>query len=238
MIFTQKYSGSTGNCYLLELASGQQIVIDPGVPWRKLQKALDHKLDRVECCLASHFHGDHCKAVPDLLKAGIPVYASEPTLTALGVQDHHNAHFLSAGCPEFIGRTSVYAFPTEHDCDGSLGFIVRDNDTKESLLFATDTAMIKHLFAYPFDIIVIECSYHPDILQKRVDEKTIDESLAKRLLDSHMSFDITLSYLKRCNLSRCKEIHIIHCSKENLDMERARKQIEEELFIPVRTIVT
>lgn len=44
-------SGSSGNCYLLD-----RIIIECGIPFKKLQKAVNYELKGVEWCLVTHGH--------------------------------------------------------------------------------------------------------------------------------------------------------------------------------------
>ncbi len=88
-----------------------------------------------------------------------------------------------------------------------------------------------------FAIIAIECSYNKEYLAKRVREGTINEKLAKRLLSSHMEEKTCLNYLKDfCDLSKCREVHLLHMSADNINKERIKKEFEKELFIEVKTL--
>lgn len=242
MKFKQYYSGSTGNLYVLTLSTGKQIIIDPGVPFAKIQKALKFDFSNIICALCTHEHKDHSKAVPDLLKAGIPVFSTEGTLNALGCADHRNANFIAPGFSLYFGDYSFAAFTVEHDAVNPVGFIVREDKEitsyhkkQDYFLFATDTSLIRVMFRHGFRIIALECSYDKDILEKNVEEGKVEESLAKRLLDSHMEVNTLLSYLKKCNLVHCKELHLLHCSAVNLDIKKIRKKIREDYFLTVIT---
>ena len=242
MNFKQYYSSSTGNLYVLTLSSGKQIIIDPGVPFAKIQKALKFKFDNVICALCSHEHKDHSKAVPELLKAGVPVYASEETLDALGYADHRNANFIVPGFSLYFGDYSIAAFTVEHDSAHPVGFVVREDKEvskyhikHDYFLFACDSSVIKTFFRHGFKIIALECSYDKDILEKNVEEGKVNESLAKRLLDSHMEVNTLLRYLRTCNLIHCKELHLLHCSALNLDIKKIQKKIKEDFFLAVVT---
>ena len=242
MNFKQHYSGSSGNCYVLTLSTGKQIIIDPGVPFKKIQKALKFDFNNVICALCSHEHKDHSKAIPDLLKAGITVYSTEETLTALGYEDHRNARFIVPGFSLYFGDYSIAAFTVEHDAVHPVGFVVREDKevskyhTKyDYFLFACDASVIKTFFRHGFKIIALECSYDKDILEKNVKDGTVDESLAKRLLDSHMEVNTLLSYLRKCNLIHCKELHLLHCSALNLDIKKIQKKIKDDYFLTVVT---
>ncbi|RKY06194.1 MAG: MBL fold metallo-hydrolase, partial [Planctomycetota bacterium] len=215
----QFHSGSSGNLYVVEAQSGGRLLIECGVRWAKLQEALDYDLSSIAGCLISHSHRDHCCSAPDLAKSGIDVYASPETLESVGLADHRRANLvMDKTLITRINGFQVLCFATSHDCEGSLGFVIREIETNEYLLFVTDSSHITQKFNIAFSIIMLECSYDKDILQERVDTGDINESLAKRLLTSHMEWRNTLRYLLDfCDLSHCREVHLLHLSGDNLD---------------------
>ncbi len=225
MKFHNYYSGSAGNLYTVEADNGNRLLIDPGVPWKKLLEALDYDLSNIVGCLVSHEHKDHCKAVPCVLEAGIQVFASLGTLRAMGVIGHRMACTM---VPHIEGF-DIISRKANHDAADPLIFAIACDGQR--LLFATDTSHISQTFLTPFDIIAIECSYDRTILDERVWTGDINPTLANRLLRSHMEKYTTIRYLEKfCDLSRCKEIHLLHCSKDNLDAEATRKEIEDKFF--------
>lgn len=166
------------------------------------------------------------------MRAGIDVYSSRGTFEALGATRSRRAKIV----PCYVGITNKtfdsYAFPIIHDAKEPFGYIVRDVSTNEYLFFAPDAGFIKQRFALKFSIIAIECSFDIKILQHRVDTQDINEGLAKRLLNSHMEKRVTLNYLTEfCDLSRCREIHLLHLSRGNIDAEKTCKEVEDKLFI-------
>jgi len=48
-------SSSHGNCYILSTPTGS-LILDVGLPWRKIQKGLDYELREVVGALISHEH--------------------------------------------------------------------------------------------------------------------------------------------------------------------------------------
>lgn len=236
MIFRQHYSGSSGNLYEITADGGERLLIDPGVTWKKLQRAIDYDLVGIQGCLLSHEHADHSKAVNEVIRAGIKVYSECETFTILNVEP--NTHFHMAYIWDKkrfkVGCFDVMAFEIAHDAAKPLGFVIQADD--ESVLFATDTSHIKQKFNVAFDIICIECSYNKAILQQRIDDKDINETLAKRLLTSHMEASETMRYIDEfCDTSRLRAIHLLHMSKENIDQEATRKAFEEHFFVEVIT---
>jgi phosphoribosyl 1,2-cyclic phosphodiesterase len=237
MEFTQKYSGSTGNLYTVTLNNGKRILIDPGVPYAKLMEALNYDLSGIDIALVSHGHMDHCKSVYDVIKAGITVYSSEATLKGLDVFGSRRAVRIESGTLLKFNDYQVLAFDTNHDAPDPLGFVIREMDTNEYLFFATDTSHIRQRFNLEFNIIAIECSFDREILQQRVDTQDINETLAKRLLTSHMEKENTKRYLREfCDLSKCREIHLLHMSGDNLNKTETQREFEDEFFIKTEVV--
>ena len=50
-------SGSKGNCYVVESNSGQQLLIECGVAFKEVMKALDYNIRGIVGCVVSHEHG-------------------------------------------------------------------------------------------------------------------------------------------------------------------------------------
>lgn len=60
-------SGSKGNCYLID--NGEtKLLLDAGIPFNQIQIGCDFHVSDISGCLVSHRHGDHAKAIKDLLK--------------------------------------------------------------------------------------------------------------------------------------------------------------------------
>ena len=236
MRFIQHYSSSAGNLYEVVADSGKRLLIDPGVTWSKLLEALSFDLKGIDGALCGHEHADHSKAVRDVIRAGIEVYASEGTLEALGIEKSRRANIVQHKMTVHISNDfTVFCFNTNHDAKEPLGFVVKCDD--ELLLFATDTSHIVQRFKTPFSIIAIECSYNAEYLAKKVEAKEVNEELAKRLLTSHMEEKEAMRYIEEfCDLSRCREIHLLHLSADNIHEERICTDFEKKFFIRPKTV--
>lgn len=238
MKFTQHYSGSMGNLYVLEANNGKRLLIDPGVTWPKLQKALNWNLEGIQGCLISHSHQDHCKAVKNVIEAGIDVHASVGTLEALDLIDNRRAKPMFTNINMRANYISddfdVYCFDAHHDAVNPFLFVIHCRSDEEFVLFATDTSHITQRFGMQFSIIMLECSYNKKILETRVEEKTINETLATRLLTSHMEESHCAAYIKDfCDLKKCREIHLLHCSGENLNKNRTVRSFRRKFYVKV-----
>lgn len=219
-------SSSKGNCYRLRSGS-RSLLLECGLPWKEIRRKLNFETSELDGCLVSHFHGDHARAVRDLLRAGINVYASPETLEHAGRIDNHRAIPISHSLMGWeIGETwRVRAFDTVHDADGSLGFEVYD-ETGDKLVFLTDTAYCKYRF-HGTNILMIEANFSEEILQRNVDDGKIEPFVAKRIRENHMSIERVIDFLGKNDLSRCREIRLLHMSDGNSDAEKAKRMVQE-----------
>lgn len=225
MKFIVHASGSTGNCY--QVTSGaQSLVIDPGISIRKIKIALKFKLSAVSGALISHSHGDHSKAVHHLAKSGIDCLMTEATASALKFKSHRLKVIEPLKQYE-IGKFSVVGFPTQHDCPGSVGFLISDGVDK--LMFATDTYYLYNQFA-GVNYIAIECNYSPETMAPG-----LDPVVKKRLYKSHFSLENVIKFLISTDLSQVREVHLIHMSKGNSDPDWFKSKVQRATGKPVYT---
>jgi phosphoribosyl 1,2-cyclic phosphodiesterase len=232
MTFTPIASSSKGNAYLVEGGDGvQPLLLEVGIPIQQIREKTAFNLSGLAGCLVSHEHQDHAKAVKDLLKASIDCYMSVGTAKALGVEEHHRAHFLEAGSATPIGVWTVLPFPLEHDAAEPFGFIVSCGS--ETLLFVPDTAYVKPCFA-GITIIAIECNNCEDILSENIVSGAMPKVVGRRVRRNHMSLERVINMLKANDLSRCRQIWLLHLSDANSDEERMIKTVQAATGIPTR----
>lgn len=235
MIFEAFYSSSAANLYVVTAANGRRLIVECGCTWKKLQKALKYKLDNVAGAICSHSHDDHSCGAEKIVEAGIDLFASQETLEHLDLLNTRRSHILKELDAQRVSDDfEVFSFPVHHDIAGARGFIIHDRSSKpqENLLFVTDTSHVTQRFGIAFDIIAISASYDNDVLAGRVERREIDETLAKRLLVSHTEWRVAKRYIKEfCNLSRCRKIHLLHPSSDNMDRETVRKDFEDSFFV-------
>jgi phosphoribosyl 1,2-cyclic phosphodiesterase len=238
MKFKQHYSGSAGNLYEIIASNGKRLLIDAGVRWKKeVLPALKFKLNGIEACLFTHSHQDHCKAIRGVKKAGIDIYASGGTLEKLKIDTGRKVTAVRNKDLIRLKSFEVLCFDTIHDAPEPLGFVIREKSTGEYLLFITDTKCVKQRFKYAFSIVALECSFNGEYLAEKVAAEKINESLAKRLLDSHLEERECLRYLQEfCDLAVCREVHLLHLSANNIHKERIKNEFESKLFVEVVTV--
>ncbi|MBC1516843.1 MBL fold metallo-hydrolase [Listeria immobilis] len=222
-------SGSKGNAYVI--SSGRsKLLIECGINFDVIRKALNFDLSDVSGCLVSHEHGDHTAGVKKMLRtSNIKIYASEGTLSALNVPDSRQ-FILKEKSAQDIGDWTVLPFRTEHDAKEPLGFMIQRKN--EKLLFITDSYYVRYKFNN-INYLMIECNYSSDILEENVINKVIHPVQKKRVLQSHFSLENVKDFLKANDLSQLREIHLLHISEKNGDKERFKKEIQAITGIPV-----
>ncbi len=216
-------SGSTGNAYRVS-DGATSLLLDAGVPLSKLRPALGFRVSVLDGCLISHCHMDHSKAAGELLRAGVSVYTSRGTIEALGLSSHR-LRSIRALEPLEIGTFTVLPFDVQHDAPESLGFLLTSRATKEKLLYLTDSYYVKYTFR-GLTHIMCECNYSEEALQESIAAGYVDAALAKRLRTSHMSLDHFLDLLRANDLSKVRQIYLLHLSSNNSDAARFREAVE------------
>lgn len=217
-------SGSKGNAYILESLTGT-LLIECGIKYSDILQGLNFNLGEVVGCLLSHSHLDHSKSAKDLMKAGVDIYTSSDTIQALELEGHR-AVAIEPLKQFNIGEFNILPFPTEHDCNGSLGFLIKYKPSGEVLLFITDSYYCKYKFNN-INFLLIECNYIKETLDQNIADGYINEASKPRLLQSHFSLENVKSFLKANDLSSCQEIILLHLSNRNANSKQMIQEIKE-----------
>ncbi len=222
--FTPHFSSSSGNLYTVTDGTSM-IMLECGVRITKIRQALNHKLSSIEACLVTHSHGDHAKAARDVISAGVDVYCSSGTASALEIDCHHRVHIIEALKQFRVGPWTILPFDVEHDAEEPLGFLIQGGE--EKLLFAADTFYIRHRFA-GLTMIALECNY-----SRQTMAPDIPLAHKLRVMRSHMSLDTVLAFLAANDLSGVRQIHLLHMSDDNSNEDLFKTKVQAATGIPV-----
>lgn len=229
-------SGSSGNCYLVDI-NDTKILLECGLTFKKIQKALNYRVSAIDFCLVTHEHMDHAKAVKDLLKSGTDCYMTKGTAEALGITGHRLKIFKNWAETKYkttyVSNILIQPLRAIHDVREPVMYYIEDIKTKESLLFATDTAFMAYKIPEDINVLMIECNYVKKLIDERVDENEINVSLRNRIVKNHMSLETVLEALDDVKMTRLKKVYILHLSDGNSDEKLIRDSIEKKLGIPV-----
>lgn len=222
-------SGSSGNCY--RVSDGKtSLLLEAGLPIKKIKAGCDYDLSSIAAAVITHEHKDHILAANDLMRAGVDVYMTHGTAVKGGAETYrlklwHRDGVDTKGNPyyhtEHIGTFVVKPFMVHHDAAEPVGYLIESKTTGERLLFVTDTYYIDYRFD-GLTHIMVEANFSTDALEDAENEKR-----RSRLRHSHMSVENCIELLKANNLSRIKEIWLIHLSSSNGDAEGFKRAVQK-----------
>lgn len=191
-------TGSSGNCYLVNLGSGN-FLLDCGVNFKKVIKAVN--LNDLLFAFISHEHKDHAANNENLRLRGIDLIEGRSYQEFTKIEKN----------AKFEGSYEVYAFPVQHGDCSNCGCIVRDLKTGLVLLYITDFNICRYdLSKFKFDYLVLECNF----LERNVD--LVPEELqtkVRRQINTHMGLEGLQVFIDTLDLTRTKEIILIHMSE-------------------------
>lgn len=230
--FVTLYSGSSGNCAVIE-QDGRVLLVDIGHSCRATLAALQQvglSPRDISGILITHEHSDHISGLEVFLrKVPVPVFASAATLDVLWQRDHVPA---AAELVAVDGRETdvdgfcVVGFPTSHDAAGCCGFRVT-SPAGHSMAIATDLGEItepvfKNL--QNASLVALEANYDPDMLRTG----PYPAYLKNRISSSrgHLSNQDCASALTALIVGGCNQVALCHLSQENNHPDHALAALE------------
>lgn len=217
-------TGSSGNCYLLGNDT-EALLIECGLPFAQIKRALDYDLRKVKACIVSHSHKDHSLSIPDLQRSGIPVYGPSGIYPDIEASHNQRRRFVSF---------TVRPLAVEHDVH-CLAYVISHPDMGR-LLFVTDT------YSFPYRVkglnhILMEANYCDRKLEQNIDAGLIPDSLRQRIVTSHMEIGMAVTHLTAQDLSKVRNILLIHLSQGNSEPDNFKTQVEAATGIPTQIAV-
>ena len=209
MRFEALASSSHGNAYIVS-DEKTRILVECGVSHRKLQQLCGFKTTAFDGCLVSHEHKDHSACVDKLLAAGVKVYLSQGTARALELPEAllSLATEMESGVQFAVGTIDVLPFPVYHDAQEPLGFVMQSRVDGDIFVYAIDTVNVPYNFP-GVNVLAIEANFDRAILDRC---ERMPEKVRHRISNTHMEIDMVCRCLSRMDLSRCREIHLMHLS--------------------------
>ncbi|MDR1881784.1 MAG: MBL fold metallo-hydrolase [Prevotella sp.] len=222
-------SSSAGNCYVFDNGK-EALVVECGIPFQEVKKAVDFDISRIVGCLVSHEHGDHAKNVQKFLDARIRLFASIGTIQKMGIIEKIiTAAFypiaLKAREKQVVGNFTILPFDVQHDAAEPFGFLIQHYEMG-TVLFATDTYYLPYRFN-GLNNILIECNYRLDLLEANIEAGRVHAITRDRTIQSHMSFDTCKEALLANDLSAVNNIVLIHLSDSNSNALEFQQGIRE-----------
>lgn len=195
-------SSSSGNCYILE-SDTEALIIESGLPFMEVKKALNFNVRKIVGVVVSHSHGDHAKYVTEYKKAGINIFQL----------------FETEGSNQLrkFGNYIIKAFPLVHDVPCHGFYIFHDNIG--SLVYATDTEYIKYRFKN-LNHILVEANHSYDL----IDNEAVNR---EHVLRGHMSLQTALDFISTNDNPALRNVVLLHLSDKNSDSEQFLQKTKE-----------
>ena len=166
---------------------------------------------------------DHCKAAPDIAKAGIDCYMLQETADSLKMNGHRTR--IIEPLKQFkVSGFKIMPFPAQHDVP-NVGFLISDGESK--LMYLVDSFYCRYRFSGLTHICLGVNWSRKTILPD------LNPTRKKRLYKSHMSLENAVKMLKANDLSKVREIHLLHLSSDNSDPEYFKDTIQKATGKPV-----
>lgn len=220
-------SSSHGNGYAL--SNGKEILlIEAGIKFKTMLKAIDYKLPLVVGCLVSHAHNDHAKYATEYAKYGISVVINRDVESKKNIP-RQMCKVTSEAETLQLGSFRVTPFHVAHDVP-NFGYLVYQKEMG-TLLFATDTFTLPYKFKN-INHFLIEANYDDNILGQNVSKGLIDKKQADRLMVSHMSLANCIGNLKQCHAEHSSSIVLIHLSERNSSPKMFHDRLAAAFGVP------
>ena len=180
MKFISLYSGSKGNASVILSDSGTAVLLDCGVSFTKIKKAMSVAgiaPEAIRGILITHEHSDHVRGLATLLGHwNVPVYCNRRTALAL---PYISENVVIAGNEEFwIEDIRIRRFSTYHDAAEPCGYCFWADGKKVAALTdcgQIDVAILSQIeschmlyIESNYDDTMLTCGPYPIHLQNRI----------------------------------------------------------------------
>ena len=242
-------SSSSGNSYIIT-AGGHTIILDAGLPAKKIRGALEElgrDPEEVDAVLVTHEHTDHVRSVRAMSRCcrRAQFYASRGTVECAESFCHvpeERVHVMCAGESADLGDcgdVSIRAFSLSHDAAEPIGFTVEADGDK--LAVVTDSGVItEEIFdaVCDADQLVLEANHDVDMLMFGEYPYLVKVRIKSDM--GHLSNDSAGDVLSRilgyrkagpedCSSERPLRIMLAHLSFHNNIPLFARQTVEDRL---------
>lgn len=194
-------TGSAGNTYLLQCGD-EILVLDCGMRFMDVKKALKFNIRGIVGAVVSHVHGDHHAFAHEYEAAGIPVWKP------------YEAESLRQS--RQMGGFSVQSFPVTHSVP-TVGYLI-GHERLGKMLYVTDTEYVKYRFR-DLNVILIECNWSEELVNK-------SESKYHHVLTGHMNLQTCIGVIEANKNRYLRQVVLCHISSSNGDPKIFRRSVK------------
>lgn len=215
-------TGSKGNLYILTTTNNNRFLIECGLTkldTLKILNSIGLSISDFEGCFVSHLHKDHTESLKWVAKF-MPIFVNEQVKQKF--KNVTNVYKIPSGLVYTIKDLKVVPFNLEHGNAENYGYMFRDS--KDTMLFATDfRECYSNVFKNIFDEVFVECNWTRNLIQDYV-----DEAKENRQINTHCSLEITIAFINKLNLEKCRKITLIHPSDDYCDRKLCIRKLTEK----------
>lgn len=235
--FVTLYSGSSGNCCIIE-QDGRFLLVDMGGSCKATLGALvsvgltPKNLDGI---LVTHEHSDHIKGLAVFLKrVKVPVLGTSGTLYALdqisAIPHDIELMAMDTGSEVRLGDFMIRGFATSHDAACSCGWFITTGGGASAAV-ATDLGhmtpeVLAHLECA--DMVALEANYDPDMLRYGRYPAYLKNRISGQR--GHLSNQDAATTVARLVAAGCRRVALCHLSEENNKPELAAAAVEAAML--------
>ena len=203
MIVQVNATGSSGNSYILTDDKGEVLIIECGISYKNLLKALNYNVRNVKGCIVSHCHSDHNAHADDYKKHGIKVF--QP--------------FSEYQKCVWFGKYKVMPFELVHDVI-CYGFLITNTNAnvEKRISYITDTEYSKYRFER-LTCLMVECNYSNKIIEN-------NQQNYNHILTGHLELETTKGIVSANDNEDLNSVLLIHASETNGDKELFQTEVE------------
>lgn len=211
-------SGSSGNAYILQ-CKNETLLIELGMPWSDILKALNYQIGNVVGCIISHCHQDHANkdTIHKVIQYGIPVYSCEEVAKIC-----KGVNTIKKGRKTKIGGFKIQPVLLFHNVM-NFGYVIEHEEIGKAV-FCTDTNRIPYRFKNA-NHLWVESNYSNDIMIDHLCDNVWSQSAS----ENHMEINDTIDVLKENYNASLQTIILLHLSNGNSNADEFVKKVKNEL---------
>lgn len=225
-------TGSSGNCYTLTSSSGEILIIEAGIRYERILRAINYELQSVAGVIISHRHGDHAQALKKCQEAGLHTYANLDTIRHKKALIPHYTHVIR----DSFWAGGYYVTPLEvtHDVPCYAFAITHRELGQRRFVFATDCVTFPYR-VQNVALFAIECNYDDETLQFAIDNGISHPGERRRLECSHMELQQTIRAINLQKEASRDTLHtalLIHASSRHATPSEMIDRVERGTGVP------
>ncbi len=190
-------------------------------------------MENIQALLVSHEHSDHVKGMPVLMKRyPFPAYMTAGTLRALSLQPEwttdSRVETFHAIRPFQVGAWTVRAFPTPHDAEEPVGFILEAGGIRVGI--ATDMGEVRQEVVTELSGVhglVLEFNHDPSMLANGPYTRAVKKRITSP--KGHLSNEEAGGLLQSVAHRGLGGVILAHLSETNNHPDLARRAAAQHL---------